>query len=101
MLDRWGWLTPDDKGWTGLPPKVLVDLKTGVHDPGHDIQTAIYEILLKHHLNYDTDIRMTIQLTKDGSYRKHVGKPRDKSDAISILNTYRWLQEHRRLPNAR
>lgn len=94
-LDRWGRLRGAGRC------TALVDLKTGVYDPGHGIQTALYELLLLEHKGqeFSTDIRMTIQLTKDGGYRKRAGKAKDKNDAISIMNTYRWLQEHNRLPD--
>jgi hypothetical protein len=90
-LDRWGHVNST---------RVLVDLKTGAHDPGHDLQTAIYAILLKEYMGdeYNTDFRMTIQLTRDGNYRKRVGKSADERTAVSMLNAYRWLQEHNRLP---
>ena len=79
--------------FAGIPDRIteagdLIDIKTGLPQPYHAIQTALYKILAEENFDIKIRTRLVVELRK--GHKIHIHKDRsDESVAKSMLTLYR------------
>lgn len=99
-IDKFGIFTKGRyAGW-----KAIVDIKSGEPTPSAIIQVALYEILLDEcqpEQRGEPKLRVILHLREDGTcrpeYRHANNGYNDRMEAISIVNTYRFMKRHKLL----
>jgi len=92
----WGFAgTPDRFGI--INKDAVVDIKSGLAEPSHEIQTSAYQILIEENLSVKVRERYSLYLMEnDFRFIPHTN-PADKTIFLGLSQAYRWKTKYKKI----